>query len=166
MRVPVLLLSLSPALCFHVVPPKPASLARFATPVIAEPETQKKILEKQPVSTVSLLTFDLDDTLYPLQPVLDEANAAFARAMQQLGFPDIQPADITETSRRIRQEMAEQDPEKAAVLTHTEIRLLAIRREMETVIVERKLRATAEEWATAVSSLSTIVVSYAKKYVE
>jgi hypothetical protein len=36
--------------------------------------------------TLGLLTFDLDDSLYPIEPVMDEANAAFCRAMNRLGF--------------------------------------------------------------------------------
>lgn len=61
--------------------------------------------------------------------------------------------------------MARTDPEGAAVLTHTEVRLLAIREEMERIILERKLRATAEDWATDVNSLTDIVVKSAQQYV-
>jgi hypothetical protein len=114
--------------------------------------------------TLGLLTFDLDDTLYPIAPVIDEANAGFARAMNTFGFDGIQPKDIVETSKKIREEMSEKDPAGAAVLTHTEIRMLAIRREMENFIFKKKLQATADDWATAVPSLSAVVVSHAKKY--
>jgi len=115
--------------------------------------------------TLGLLTFDLDDTLYPIQPVIDEANAAFARAMESYGFPNIQPEDIDKTARDIREEISERDgPAAAAVLSHTEIRTMAIRREMEKIILERKLIATADDWATPVESLSNIVVSHAKKW--
>jgi activator of HSP90 ATPase len=61
--------------------------------------------------------------------------------------------------------MAKTDPEGAAVLTHTEVRLLAIREEMERIILERKLKATAEDWATDVNSLTDIVVKSAQQYV-
>ena len=61
--------------------------------------------------------------------------------------------------------MAKTDPEGAAVLTHTEVRLLAIRDEMERIILERKLKGTAEDWATDVNSLTDIVVKSAQQYV-
>ena len=115
--------------------------------------------------TLGLLTFDLDDTLYPIQPVINEANAAFARAMESYGFPNIQPEDIDKTARKIREEVSLRDgPAAAAILSHTEIRTMAIRREMEKIILERKLQATADDWATPVSALSNIVVSHAKKW--
>jgi len=115
--------------------------------------------------TLGLLTFDLDDTLYPISKVLNEANAAFARAMNTYGYEGIQPQDIVEACKQIREEMSKEDPQAAAVLTHTEIRRLAIRREMEKVIFHRKLQDTADDWATSVTSLSPVVVSHAKKYV-
>jgi hypothetical protein len=112
--------------------------------------------------TLGLLTFDLDDSLYPVAPVLDEANAAFKRAMSRFGYDDgsIQPQDIVETARLIREEFP---PEEAAVLTHTEIRTLAIRRKMEEFILKKKLQETADSWATQQEDLSPIVVNFAKK---
>jgi hypothetical protein len=112
--------------------------------------------------TLCLLTFDLDDTVYPLDRVIDEANAAFARAMELYGFSGIKPSDISRRSMQIRKEM---DPEAAMVLTHTELRKRAIRSEMENVMLQRKLEETAEDWATNVDSLGKIVVENAKKYV-
>jgi hypothetical protein len=107
--------------------------------------------------SLGLITFDLDDSLYPIQPVIDEANAAFARAMQRFGYADdnIKPSDIVETGRRVREEFPQ--------ATHTEIRQLAIRREMERVILQRKLKETAADWATQVEDLSPLVVNFAKK---
>jgi hypothetical protein len=112
--------------------------------------------------TLCLLTFDLDDTVYPLDRVIDEANAAFARAMELYGFSGIKPSDISRRSIQIREEM---DPQAAMVLTHTELRKRAIRSEMENVMLQRKLEETAEDWATNVESLGKIVVDNAKLYV-
>jgi hypothetical protein len=117
------------------------------------------------VKTLGLLTFDLDDTIYPLDPVIREANAAFARAMARYGFPDIEPDDINTRSVQIRNEIAKTDPERAAVLSHTEIRKLAIRKEMELVMLDRKLKECAIDWATNVDSLGPAVVASARKYV-
>jgi FMN phosphatase YigB (HAD superfamily) len=116
-----------------------------------------------PKKTLGLLTFDLDDTLYPIAPVLDEANAAFARAMENFGYTGIQPQDINERSKQIRSELALKDPQAAATLTHTELRKLAIRRAMEEITLAQKLKDCADDWATPVTSLSPVVVKHAKK---
>lgn len=111
---------------------------------------------------LGLLTFDLDDTLYPVAPVISEANEAFAKAMNTFGFEGIQPGDILDTGRQMREEIAAEDPKKAAALSHTEIRMMAIRRQMETVIFMRSLEDIAADWATPVSSLSPIIVKNAQ----
>ena len=120
---------------------------------------------KSSKATLGLLTFDLDDTIYPLAPVIQEANAAFAKAMERYGFPNIQSNDITKRSVQIRNEIAETDPQQAAALSHTEIRKLAIRKEMELVMFHRKMNECANDWATNVESLGPAVVTSARKYV-
>ena len=99
--------------------------------------------------------------VYPVAPVIDEANTAFARAMARFGYTGIQPIDIVNTGKKIREEM---DPQEAAILTHTQIRELAIRREMEQFMLKRKLQETADDWATPVSDLGDIIVKNAKKW--
>jgi hypothetical protein len=112
--------------------------------------------------TLGLLTFDLDDSLYPVEVVVEEANSAFARAMGHYGFDNIEPKSITEACKQIREELP---PEEGLALTHTEVRRRAIRREMENVIYKRKLKETADDWATPVSDLSPIVKNFARKCV-
>lgn len=46
--------------------------------------------------------------------------------------------------------------------SHTEIRELAIRREMERIILQRKLQEVADDWATPVESLTSIVKKHAQ----
>jgi len=125
-------------------------------------EAVQEAVKSPGTKTLGLLTFDLDDTLYPIDPVIDEANAAFARAMNKYGFPDIEPEDINKKSIQLRKEMAKTDPEGAAVLSHTEIRRMAIRKEMEEVMLERKLIECAKDWATNVESLGPAVVKSAR----
>lgn len=108
-----------------------------------------------------LITFDLDDTLYPIAPVIEEANTAFAKAMERYGYAGIKPNDIDETTKLVR---AELDPEVAAALSHTEARELAIRRQMEDAMLSRKLKETAEDWVTSVADLSPVVVDNAKRW--
>lgn len=82
---------------------------------------------------------------------------AFVEAMTRYGFEGLSAIDIVNTGKQVREEIAKTDPEKAAALTHTEIRELAIRKEMEKIILKRKLQETADDWATQVESLSPIV---------
>jgi len=113
---------------------------------------------------LTLLTFDLDDTLYPIATIINEANDAFTRTMERFGFGIIETQQIVVAAREIREEIAKTDPETAACLTHTEIRRLAIRKEMEKIVYERKLKSCADDWATQVSSLSPLVVQNAKTW--
>lgn len=111
-------------------------------------------------TTLGLITFDLDDTLYPIAPVIREANTAFARAMKKYGYPDIEPDDINRISAELRTTR-----EDGALLSHTEMRRLAIRAAMEEVTWKQKLVECAQDWATNVESLGPAVVASAKRYV-
>jgi len=126
------------------------------SPALSEKNTKGKSL--------GLLTFDLDDTLYPIESVIDAANSAFAATMEKYGYSGLTPWDIVKTGILIREEIAANDPQAAAVLTHTKIRELAIRREMENIMLEQKLQETADDWATPVSALADVVVAHAKKW--
>jgi hypothetical protein len=121
---------------------------------------------------LGLITFDLDDTLYPIAPVLDEANRAFSTAMSNFGYVDIQPSDIVEAGKQIRAQVTEDvssgsadsaDPLKPSTVNHKEIRLAAIRREMEQFILKTKLKQTAMDWATDVEDLTSPVRKSAEK---
>jgi len=148
----------------------------------ASSPTKKKKKKK-----LGLITFDLDDTLYPIAPVLDEANAAFSTSMSNFGYTDIEPSDIVETGKEIRAAVesdndandassssaaavaataaaASVDPLKPTTVNHKEIRMAAIRKEMEDFILETKLRQTAEDWATEVESLTSPVRKSAEKW--
>lgn len=126
---------------------------------------------------LGLITFDLDDTLYPIAPVLDEANSAFSSAMSNFGYTGIGPGDIVEAGKEIRANIAEEsgdsnfygiggtdDPLRPTTVNHKEIRMAAIRKEMEKFILETKLRQTAEDWATNVEDLTGPVRKSAEKW--
>jgi FMN phosphatase YigB (HAD superfamily) len=142
------------------------SIVPLSSSAVQESESGSESSPPAPTKSkkVTMITFDLDDTLYPIATILNEANSAFARAMEKFGFDNIEPNDIVETGKKIREKMAETDPVDAACLTHTEIRRLAIREEMEKIVYQRKLEACAEDWATQVSSLSPLVVQNAKTW--
>jgi len=71
---------------------------------------------KSKVKEIGLLTFDLDDTLYPIATVVEAANAAFVTAMERYGFEGVSAFDIVSTGREVREELAKTDPEAAAGL--------------------------------------------------
>lgn len=133
-------------------------------PSTMEPTTsiQGDTVQNPNIKTLDLLTFDLDDTLYPLEIVIEEANTAFAAAMKKYGFPNIESEQINAVSIQLRKELAKTDAEQAATVTHTELRKLAIRRAMEDVMLERKLLECAKDWATNVESLGPAVVKSAQ----
>ena len=99
---------------------------------------------------LGLLTFDLDDSLYPLAPVIDDANKVFVKVMKDYGF-DVGINDIVEAGKAMRREAG---PVAGAALSHTEVRLGAIRRELERRMLEKKLKECADDWATEVDSLT------------
>jgi len=119
---------------------------------------------KPKLQSIGLLTFDLDDTLYPIATVVKDANAAFVTAMERFGFEGVDAFDIVKTGKEVREELSKTDPEKAAGLTHTEIREMAIRREMEKIILAQKLQQCADDWATPVEDLSPIVRKPAEQW--
>jgi len=119
---------------------------------------------KSDAKSLGLLTFDLDDTLYPIAQIVEDANAAFVTAMERFGFEGVDAFDIVNTGKEVREELHAIDPEKAAGLTHTEKREMAIRREMERIIFARKLQQCADDWATPVESLSDVVRKPAEQW--
>ena len=88
----------------------------------------KKRVTPGKARTLGLITFDLDDSLYPIDQVLRDANNAFVRIMSDLGCSMVGPEDIDAAGREIR---ANAGPLAGAPMTHTDVRLLAIRSEME-----------------------------------
>jgi len=143
---------------------RPFKLSTSEDTTIAPTTTSTPTPENK--KTLALLTFDLDDTLYPIGPVVAAANAGFARAMEGFGYKGVEPMQIIDTAVQIRDEMAETDPQAAAALSHTEIRKLAIRRVMESITFERKIESVAEDWATPVTALAPVIVQNAKKWAQ
>jgi len=121
---------------------------RMASPAAASVEF-KAVGASVETKTLGLITFDLDDSLYAIQPVLEDANEVFVEKMYQYGYK-IAGEDIIEAGKRVREEAGP----LGAAMSHTEVRLLAIRREMERKMLERKLQECAEDWATEVESLT------------
>jgi len=110
--------------------------------------------------TLGLLTFDLDDSLYPIEPVLHDANKIFVQTMANYGY-NLEPNDIVEAGKRIREEAG---PIAGKAMSHTEVRMEAIRQEMERKMLEKKLQECADDWATEVESLTAPIRDSAAKW--
>lgn len=123
-----------------------SSAAVAQSPVVENAAQQRQQVATKPLG---LITFDLDDSLYAIQPVLEDANQVFVEKMGHYGY-EITQAEINEAGKKIRQEAGV----LGTAMSHTEVRLEAIRREMERKMLERKLLECAEDWATEVESLT------------
>ena len=85
-------------------PPDPRSSAssvsslRFSSAVAQTPVVENTA---QQVATkpLGLITFDLDDSLYAIQPVLEDANQVFVEKMGHYGY-EITQAEINEAGKR------------------------------------------------------------------
>ena len=147
-------------------PPSTSTTRRFAT-ASATPLDESKTTDapssdatsQKKTKTLGLLTFDLDDSLYPIEPVLHDANKVFVQTMANYGY-SIEENDIVEAGKRVR---AEAGPAGTA-MSHTDVRLEAIRQEMERKMLERKLEECADDWATEVESLTTPIRRSAEKW--
>ena len=139
-------------------PPKSVLSLRLAS-------TATDAIQTSPISaemeqgTLGLLTFDLDDSLYPIDPVLNDANNVFVQKMAEYGY-SINPQDIVEAGKRIREAAGQ----NGVAMSHTEVRLEAIRSEMERNMLQKKLAECAEDWATEVKDLTAPLKASAKKW--
>lgn len=140
-------------------PPKSVLSLRLASST-AMPETVAAPYHpnKQKTKTLALVTFDLDDSLYPIEPVLSDANRAFSSAMERYGY-SIDPEDIVRVGKQIREAAGP----AGVSMSHTEVRLQAIKEEMRRVMYEKKLQECADDWATEVESLTSPLKASAKK---
>mmetsp|Transcript_27765 Transcript_27765/g.41309 ORF Transcript_27765/g.41309 Transcript_27765/m.41309 type:complete len:382 (-) Transcript_27765:328-1473(-) len=85
--------------------------------------------KKDTTASLALLTFDLDDTLFPVGPVVRDANEAMTRRMKCLGYESATSQGVIDATRTIRVELSKASPGTA--LTYSELRIRAIRKEIE-----------------------------------
>eukprot|EP00580_Thalassiosira_gravida_P019296 CAMPEP_0201663206 /NCGR_PEP_ID=MMETSP0494-20130426/5065_1 /ASSEMBLY_ACC=CAM_ASM_000839 /TAXON_ID=420259 /ORGANISM="Thalassiosira gravida, Strain GMp14c1" /LENGTH=350 /DNA_ID=CAMNT_0048141745 /DNA_START=156 /DNA_END=1208 /DNA_ORIENTATION=+ len=76
-----------------------------------------------------LLTFDLDDTIFPIGPVVADANVAQLRTLIQYGYENAANEEIIAASKQIRAELRE----AGTAITYSDLRKQSIRREIERV---------------------------------
>lgn len=82
----------------------------------------------------NLITFDLDDTIFPVAPVVADANKALFNHLKSIGCETTQD-EYVETTKQIRIELAKDDK----VITYTELRKRAIRTELEKQLPEDEI---------------------------
>ncbi len=85
-----------------------------------------------------LITFDLDDTIFPVGPVVHDANVALMNHLQSLGVATSQP-DFLASTKKIRSGLAKE----GKTITYTELRKRAIKYEMEKYLSQEEI--TMEE---------------------
>mmetsp|Transcript_21889 Transcript_21889/g.46018 ORF Transcript_21889/g.46018 Transcript_21889/m.46018 type:complete len:336 (-) Transcript_21889:226-1233(-) len=79
----------------------------------------------------NLITFDLDDTIFPVSPVVADANKALFRHLKDLGCDTTQD-EYLKTTKSIRNELSRENK----VITYTELRKRAIRTELNKFLQE------------------------------
>mmetsp|Transcript_11890 Transcript_11890/g.26027 ORF Transcript_11890/g.26027 Transcript_11890/m.26027 type:complete len:134 (+) Transcript_11890:193-594(+) len=72
-----------------------------------------------------LVTFDLDDTIFPIGPVVADANVAQRETLVKFGFSNACNDEIVAASKQIRTELRE----AGNAITYTDLRKQSIRRE-------------------------------------
>jgi len=78
-----------------------------------------------------LLTFDLDDTIFPIDPVIHDANSVMIQTLHSLGFHGACNNEIISASKQIRHELRMSGNE----ITYTELRKRSIQREIERLAI-------------------------------
>ena len=88
-------------------------------------QTSRSLPTRQPLHA-NLITFDLDDTIFPVGPVVGDANKALFEHLKSLGCETKQD-DYLATTKEIRNELAKENK----AITYTELRKRAIRRTLQ-----------------------------------
>lgn len=103
----------------------------------AQPSNSKTILslaadaELKETPKLALLTFDLDDTLFPIGPVVEDANDAMIRAMHRLGFTKSTNKNVLKHTTAIRKSIK-------YPITYTSLRMRAIQTELESHLPKKQ----------------------------
>ena len=92
--------------------------------------TSLNAADKDKEEVLHLLTFDLDDTIFPITPVVNDANIAQLNTLQsKFGYTKACNQQIIAASKQIRTELRETNTS----ITYTDLRKLSVKREIERV---------------------------------
>jgi putative hydrolase of the HAD superfamily len=92
-------------------------------------------LSAKPSTNVDLITFDLDDTIFPVGPVVQDANKSLIDHLKELGYATITQESLIASTKHIRNELLQQENK---VITYTELRKRAICLEINKYLDEQK----------------------------
>ncbi|KAL7473167.1 hypothetical protein ACHAXS_013565 [Conticribra weissflogii] len=123
------------------------------------PPSSEQQQQQQQQQQLHLLTFDLDDTLFPIQPVLDDANDAMVRAMHRLGYTDVRNEDVVVASKMIRRELRDLQ-RGGGVMTYTDLRKASIRRVLECYFLTGSCSSSAAAVRLGKSTIHESVVNH------
>lgn len=134
----------------------------------SQPTRTDADLEDDPATTqknksLGLLSFDLDDTLFPIRPVVEDANEAQMKFMNEKASADFTVADFLLATKRIRMELSQP-------ITYTELRKRAIAELMgsnefvedafDVWLLERQASANRNLYADAIDTLDILRLLY------
>ena len=122
--------------------------------------------------SLTLLTFDLDDTLFPIEPVVQDANIAMIKTLDNLGHQGISHESFSSSMKEIRKELQARNE----TITYSDLRKRTIlreigkKRDMEVeVAVEQSFKAWLDErtasaqrnlFPDAIEMLETIIKNH------
>jgi len=110
-----------------------AMLASKETLGFVSPSTSR-VISQQTSLAANLITFDLDDTIFPVGPVVAGANKALFEHLKEIGCETSQD-EYLKTAKQIRVELAAENK----AITYTELRKRTIRRELEKVLPQEQI---------------------------
>ena len=89
-------------------------------------KNSSELLSHSPNHAPVLVTFDLDDTLFPISPVIEDANNALLQTLSEMGYDAITEESMNDSSKEIRQDLRKEGID----VTYTELRKRSIEREI------------------------------------
>lgn len=107
-----------------------SSRGRSQSPSILHDSRDADSPTPPPHNELHLITFDLDDTIFPIGPVVADANEAQLATLHRLGYTGACNNEIIAASKRIRNELRE----VGKILTYTDLRKQSIHREIQRLI--------------------------------
>lgn len=106
--------------------PKPTK-AFIPTPIQSTSHTMHLPPKTSTIIYANLITFDLDDTIFPVGPVVHDANQALIEHLNINGYHSISQESLIASTKYIRNELLKKENK---VITYTELRKRAICFEM------------------------------------
>lgn len=105
-------------LLFIISPTRVSAFVRECALSSASPSTLRMTAQSEEQLSLGILSFDLDDTLFPIDAVVNDANQAMIEKLRQYGI-NVQEEEFLDATRQIRKSLQE-------AVTYTSLRKMAI----------------------------------------